>query len=785
MTFGDTWTISSRIVNDARYAYVRQGYGSSGQGVGDYVDFRYLDTPTAETRNTIVSVPVSNVVDNLTASLGKHTLGIGGNWRLLHVNRASDSTTFSYATTNPSFLSGTPPAPSNLGPGVPSYSDGFKSSYETDYANLVGDVAQVTNSYNYAVTSAAQGSLLPDGAFIKRHFKANEFEYYLQDQWQIRPNLTITFGIRHTILQTPYETSGQQVAPTIDTHTWFTQRETAALQGQIYEPNLSFTPSGPFYGKPGFWPKSKNNIAPRFAIAYAPNPKTSVRAGAGLYFQHYGEGLVNTYDQNGSFGLSSTVSNPAGKTNYQNTPRFTGRNALPYSNGVAPATQTFPYQVDPNLFGIQWGLDSRLKTPYTESFDASIQQALPGGFTLEVAYVGRLGRHLLQSLDLTQPVDYVDPQGGGDYYSAAAQLSAISDQHGGDTTASVPAIPYFEHVFPYMAGFDSPGESATQAIYSDEWAYYRYTFGETQALADIDNPGYCGGYYCPNGHQSRFWQTQFASLYALSTIGMSYYNAAQLTLRHPMSHGIQADVNYTFSKSIDMGSDAERTSEFSNQVASANSEIISTWRPYLNRAVSDFDTRHLITIDSVYGLPFGRGHRLLGGANRLLDGVVGGWQLSGIFRATSSLPFSLGSPGWATDWQIGAYPVVTGKIDVHKQKDATGNPTYFGTPSTVNKINAGVYFGNPVRLPYPGETGERNSLRGDGFLNLDNSLSKSWKLAEYGALKFDWAVYNVTNTNRFDPFSINNQLLSGSTLGTASKVLGFSRRMQFALRYDF
>ena len=112
----------------------------------------------------------------------------------------------------------------------------------------------------------------------------------------------------------------------------------------------------------------------------------------------------------------------------------------------------------------------------------------------------------------------------------------------------------------------------------------------------------------------------------------------------------------------------------------------------------------------------------------------------------------------------------------------TGNPNYFPNTDVFNK---NVYTGNPIRLPYPGETGQRNNFRGDGYLSLDTSVSKSWKLAEYGAVKFDWAVYNATNTDRFDPFSINNTLLSGNTIGTAGKLLGLNRRMQFALRYDF
>ena len=70
-------------------------------------------------------------------------------------------------------------------------------------------------------------------------------------------------------------------------------------------------------------------------------------------------------------------------------------------------------------------------------------------------------------------------------------------------------------------------------------------------------------YGCPQG--TKFWQSQFSSLYAWDSIGMSYYNAGQITLRHPFSHGLQADFSYTLSKSIDMGSDTERATEISTQ----------------------------------------------------------------------------------------------------------------------------------------------------------------------------------------------------------------------------
>ncbi len=95
-------------------------------------------------------------------------------------------------------------------------------------------------------------------------------------------------------------------------------------------------------------------------------------------------------------------------------------------------------------------------------------------------------------------------QGGGDYFHAAAELSKISDENGGCnpyssnpcTVPTVPPIQYFEDVFPQLKDYDYTGESATQAIYNNEWAPYRYDYGETTSLADLD-------FYCYSGWPER------------------------------------------------------------------------------------------------------------------------------------------------------------------------------------------------------------------------------------------------------------------------------------------
>ncbi len=792
LAFGHTWTPTSNLVNDARYGFIRQGYAirGIGSGTGDWVTFRFLNQPTAHTLTTVVNVPVNNFTDNLTWTKGTHTVSLGGNWRGIENNRGTDANSYSGASTNPYWLDNFPNAPSDLG-------IGFENSYEIAFGTLMGTVPETTQQYNYSVTSPTSGALLADGAFINRHFKANEFEYFLQDAWRILPSLTVTFGVRHSILQAPYETKGQQISPTVDTHAWFVKRGAAAAQGQVFEDPLSFAPSGKVNQAPGYWAKQKTNFAPRLSVVWAPNTKTSIRAGAGMYFDHFGQGIVNSFDQEGSFGLSSSVVTPAYSQSFQQAPRFTGPQVIPPLVGCPSTTSniTYPftpisssYPGDPSLFlncgmAITWGIDNHLKTPYAYALDLSVQRELPAGFAVEANYVGRLGRHLLEQLDLAEPVDLADPKGGGDYFTAAAQLSKISDQNGGCNPYStnpcavpnVPAIPYFEDVFPYAAGTDYAGESATQAIYNNDWAPNRYTLGETDGLYNLDlyeNPG-----------PPQFWQSQFSSLYAWSSIGTSSYHALQLTLRHPSTHGLTADFNYTFSKSIDMGSGAERSNEFSSD-AFGGEGIQNSWNPKLNKAVSDFDTRHLITLDWVYALPIGHGKTLLGSANHIVDAILGDWEISGLSRWSSGLPFSVFEPGWSTNWQQEGMGVATAPVKTHRHL-AGGVPQVFAG-SSANDINNGVYNGTPIRLPYPGEAGQRNAFRGDGYFDIDSSLLKTWKLHDQVDLKFAGEVYNVGNNIRFDcsPLNLNGSLTSG-TLGAYSGVLTTYRRMQFGLRMDF
>jgi len=237
------------------------------------------------------------------------------------------------------------------------------------------------------------------------------------------------------------------------------------------------------------------------------------------------------------------------------------------------------------------------------------------------------------------------------------------------------------------------------------------------------------------------------------------------------------DFSYTFSKSIDMGSDAERSQ-------TSYGAIQNVWSPALSRGLSDFDTKHLITVDWAYALPIGRGKALLGSSGKVGDAIWGGWQWAGLGRWSSGLPFSIIEPGWTTNWDLQAWAVPTQKVKINKHIEG-GLPQVF---DDVAAVSEGVTSGSPIRLPYPGEAGARNIFRGDGVFNFDSSLTKAWNLGERARLKFAWEVYNVTNSVRFDDGSAYfGKALTYPGFGFYGNTLGTKtfRRMQFGLRVDF
>jgi hypothetical protein len=244
-----------------------------------------------------------------------------------------------------------------------------------------------------------------------------------------------------------------------------------------------------------------------------------------------------------------------------------------------------------------------------------------------------------------------------------------------------------------------------------------------------------------------------------------------------MSHGVQFDLNYTFSKSIDLQSDAERVDLFG---AGSFGLIENAWLPKQLRGVSDFDTPHQINANWIIELPFGKGKPIGKDAHGALEAIIGGWQLAGLARWTSGFPVSIGNgAAWPTNWNLSPNATQVGPVVSGTTKNPDGSVNLFLDPTGPKGVGAFI-------RTFPGDSGARNTIRGDGFAGLDLGLSKRWKMpySESHSLQFRWEVFNVPNLKRFDVQTATLGIDSGS-FGNITGLLTNPRVMQFTMRYDF
>ena len=256
-------------------------------------------------------------------------------------------------------------------------------------------------------------------------------------------------------------------------------------------------------------------------------------------------------------------------------------------------------------------------------------------------------------------------------------------------------------------------------------------------------------------------------------MGYSNFNALEAVYRQRFG-GLQADFNYTYSKSLDITSQAER---LGNSASTNYAQIMNSWKPNQLYGPSDSDVRHQLNSNFVWDLPIGRGKKLLPGANRLTNEIIGGWQTTGIVRWTSGFPFLINNGAfYPTNWDIQGYAQLIAPIPSRANKKGSLTQR-FADPAAVF-----ASFDHAL----PGDSGTRNPLRGDGYFDWDEGVNKTFALtAERVKLILRWDMFNVTNSVRFDPQSINATLDNPQNFGQASALLTNYRLAQFAARVEF
>jgi len=849
-TVGYTGVLRPSLINNFRWGYTRQSIGSIGNSTQPFIHFRGLNDDStsnnsslAVARTTAFQVPVHNFVDDVSWLKGKHTLQFGVNAAFIRNPRNSFQSSFSDGATNASWLpaagianQGTFFDPATV-PGLPSVASSFINSYDYPLMTLIGSITQVDAQYNYK----RDGSTFAQGEPLPRKFATDSYEFYAQDSWKVKSNLTIIYGLRYSLFSPPWETGGLEVTPTMSLGSWFNVRGQHQSQGigAWADPTVSFNLAGPANGgKPGFYNWDYKNFGPRIGLAWSPGAtggllgslfggpgKSSIRAGFGIVYDRIGQGLLATFDRRGAFGMSTTLTNQAAVETMASAPRvtaLTGFGAIPQKdvNGnvifaTAPAgqfPQTFPDQNQVGGYAATFGLDSSIRTPYSYTMDLSFGREFPHGFALEVSYVGRLSHRLLSQADLAQPLDLVDPKSHIDYYTAVQALAKM--YRTGVPTQNVtpamigPTAVYWTNMLQALQPggayrikrctpvINSQGDHLVTGTVDPVQAAYDLFCGfnanETTAIQILDQNGipdfnnagvqYYGncGDTNPDIHNC-FVNPQYASLYAWRSVGTAAYNALQVNLRRRMTHGMQFDLNYTYWTSIDVESDAERVDLLGTGSLGL---IINAWRPKQLRAVSDFDLRHQINANWIAELPFGKGKHFGHGAHGVSEALIGGWQLTGLARWTSGFPVSIGNgAAWATNWNLSGNALQVGQVVTGLTKDPAGYPAGSVNmfPNPQGSTGIGAFDKN-----LPGDSGIRNSVRGNGFAGLDMGLSKRWQMPwkESHGLQFRWEVFNVLNLTRFDVQTVTTSIDSGS-FGNYSGLLTNPRVMQFALRYEF
>lgn len=807
---GHSWTINNKLVNRFTYGLTRASFTRQGDQDSNNIQFRFIFNPAVTTALTRV-VPVHNFVDDMTYLAGNHTIQFGGNVRLIKNTRRSFANAFDILTTNPSGYNASAAVLTSAGvdgAGAAIFPDVASNSLtplRNALAAFIGRFSQYTANFSYDQS----GKLLAPGSSADRTFATEEYELYWQDQWRMRSNLTFTYGVRWSTSTPVYEVNGFQTQPTTSLGEYFEKRKAGANAGVPFNDPILIDLSGKANNRPGFYHQDWNNFAPTLAVAWSPDlpnniwgkligreGKAVIRGGFRTTFDRIGSALAVNFDLNNQLGFASANTIPVNTYNVSTklAPLYTGGaqdvRTLPGIAGKFLTTITFPLNQAPDgAERIETSLDDTIITPINYSFNFSYAREVGKGLSFETSYVGRFARNLLAQRDIMHFNNLRDPKSGQTFYEAMQAL--IDHRYAATPILNVAPIPFFENVLPGIAG-NFLVFGANTSLTATQSAYRRialasvgganstdYTFLQSNARWD-DKPF--------SIFNNTFVNPQYAALNTWSTFAFSNYNSAQLSVRQRLGNAVTFDFNYTLAHSIDDASGLQNAVNFA-----ASSLTYNPLTPELNYADSDFDIRHNITANWLVGVPFGRGKKFFSGAGKLTNGILGGWDLTGILRWNSGLP--AGRPfafqRWATNWQSSSGMVRVRPLETSPSNNVNGEPNLFSDPQ---------YAFLSFRDPKPGEAGDRNVLRAPGYFALDMGLHKTFAMPWEGhALTFRWEVFNVTNTQRLTGFNgtgltTDPFLLGGTVPADFGKMTGTQnplgenkagRLMQFALRYIF
>lgn len=812
------WTINSRLVNELRltsggngtsvftrefgpplYAFWN-GYAVTG---GTYLGAQGLGTGAFYNRRSTSrrNTPTKGLSDNLTFVKGTHTFNFGGSF--LRINSFTEAASTQLVNQVVLGLSANDPVATGATnifttanfPGSNSTQLGQAQSL---YAYLVGRVSSIARSASL------------DGDTKKYVFDAfreynhqNEFAFYGQDAWKLRPNLTLNYGLRWEFEPSP-----------VNDNLVYTRNTYAGIFGVSGVGNL-FTP-GTFAGQPtqyrlltknekGFQTRM-HDLAPSFGFAYSPDFKSGIlrrifgesgrsviRGGYSIAYTREGfNAYTAMFGSNEGGTVTLSVSNAA-------TPSIFPAGGVMFNGGVGqtcagtpvvctngfpaltPPADTSKYPFTPVFLssGGANDFDDHLKAGYTQSYSLGIQRELGKDTAVEVRWVRTRGTHLWRQYDLNE-VNIFENGFLNEFRNAARNLQIFMAANPNCGQTGFPACNYGNSGLAGQVAI--PIISTSIASNTDQTTITRILQGQAGAVANsiafnltrmnrlilgnlIPSTSLPASTGCDNSLTNN--QTCRVSNYFIlnpQTAGGAFlmtqgtdtsFNALQIEVRRRMSNGLLFQGSYQFGKAL-ANAFVSSSSVFSQPRTLRNER--------LDRNYSPWDIRHSFKFDYLYELPIGPGKRWMNSSNGFVRRLAGNWQIGGVTRIQSGPATLLTSGGRATVNQFDS-GVVLHNITLQQfqdlvkiRKDPTGVVYWLPQAFIDNTISAfqsatgtaanpgAPYIGPPLTA---GEFGQRIVFHGPMTARFDFNIVKRIPITEGVNLEARVNFLNAFNRANF------------------------------------
>jgi hypothetical protein len=594
-----------------------------------------------------------------------------------------------------------------------------------DFAAFLQGIVATYTTDGFVTTTFMQGN-------ANRYYRSNDTGEYVQDKFQIRPNLSLSIGLRFDRHGGLTEKNGRLYNFDPALYSYNAATDTITSNGFIIAGNNPLFPT-----------KSVSNstltgrqwgFAPRIGVAWSPkmfNNKVVVRAGWGMY---YDRGELFTYL---SPGVAAGVI-PGGPFGVAQSPPYVNAQLCSpdlFYEGFIPACDTAasggggfqnpwgttlgapptgnPKDISlPNAAAIAGGshlftfadYNRTNKLPYTLNQTLDIQWQPRNDLAINIGYVGNLGRHQVIPIPFNQA-------------GIASQANSIHGQ-----------------VYTYGYSIITSTSTFAPALLPNGQPYLQTYEGGN---VDLRVP------YIGYSSESESY----------TAAGISAYNALQAHVEKRLSHGLQVGFSYTYSHSLD---EQSAMGLFYN-----GNNPLNLRSAYGN---SDFDRTHVISFTYLYQLPKFFADSSVKGK------FTNGWGVEGLTILQSGQPYSVidysgavGSIFYGTSDGI-TNPIVPLASNCTPQKALTGHTGVLGPaldPNcfTLPLLSPGALGGAiPSNDPY--ETnfishGQRNIFRQPWQRRADISLVKATRVTERVSVKYTFDVFNLTNTTSYD-IPINN-----------------------------